>query len=198
MATLHAVMPDVSGDDSERQHRHWGRFLVESEERLTGIIKAAVLTMKAENMPSADEEPLASQLEDILYSMSYFMHKTSMRDTDRKEEKRRTLLALIHGLYAHKIELPTVEEMFAVAFVVGKSFWETPEIVEHYVQTGELLDVVVRFYDQGHALGETVRHHLQALYDYDMSINEHEQLPLEIRMNFAGCFDDINSEQVLT
>lgn len=137
----------------------------------------------------------------------------------------RLLSAVCRGLESGLIELRDQEDISLLFFLLDTSFYRQVRAIEHYVNTGEIMAVmsIVRqdFYirdarrdipTQGFQMVHPNTFHQQAhlqlmkLYEFDMNkatdrvyTGDDErlwtQLPLEMRANLAGFYDDEKREQ---
>lgn len=107
-----------------------------------------------------------------------------------KARHMKMLEALRQGLLEGRITVDSKKDVDIIFGILDKGLWRMSSLVEHYAGTGELLDAVAMANDNGPVRRKQTITRLQALYDYNMASSEGTGMPLEIRMNFAGCFDE--------
>lgn len=136
------------------------------------------------------------------------------------DDQRRFFDALIDGVRTGDIVLRTMNDLSAFGGLIVFALYSLPQVVEHYAHSGELLDVMrmlKKLDDQDSANAsedfevnekkELAHIRVLRLYDYDQNRAAELQaqegddessvcdLPLEMRMEFSGFFDEISDEE---
>lgn len=124
----------------------------------------------------------------------------------------RTLSALAEGLEAESMVLTRKDQEQALEWILSFVTGNSSQVVEYYVRTGEIMDIaecfrgadgIFDFHEVSH--DHTKRFH--QLYRYDVERikevidagtepAEHMNLPLEMRMSFAGCWEDMTDGEL--
>lgn len=133
------------------------------------------------------------------------------------DQSKRFTAALCEGLNSGAFSISTDKDAFAFSALFSKSFFVMPAVVEHYVATGEILDLMKEVIEHEFACDQSrAREHMMfkvaRLYAYDMRRRTEEkpdeadvntgddeklqQVPLAIRLEFSGFYEPVNDAEV--
>lgn len=107
----------------------------------------------------------------------------------------RVISALRTAIAEGDLVFESENDIWVFCRIIEMEFVLYPEVIEHYVHTGELAEIT-RVLDETrgstHEKEKELRVRMFRIYDYDMSTSqEHKDLPLEIRLSFCGYADEI-------
>lgn len=116
-------------------------------------------------------------------------------------EEKRAVHSLVNGLKDGTVVLRDMKDIEAIYFVFEAAFLRrTPDAVDHFISTGDFLDVVIQLRTQHlKSRSENYAHKIpmgrvqekfQQLYDYDLN-HDTSAMPLEIRLHLSGFYDDV-------
>lgn len=166
-----------------------------------------------------DEAEMALKRNDMERILSNWLFEDLLHFRNRFSEQKRFIVALVNGLEAGDIKLQDFDDLRAFDFVINAQWRIFPQVVEHFLSTGELLELVEFLREESGRFGalfdwdvdsqrdlEASRARAYRLYCYDITrikehlkegrdTYEHTSLPLEVRMEFAGFWDHIGDDE---
>lgn len=176
---------------AEKSREEISAFLESTREDFAAAFRA--VDTSGDVVHTLSVESIASRALRRLFSperLNDFLHKGNSTE----------LVGVLHRAVVDRtVVLHSPEDVRLLYFILSAGFGQDADAIAHYISTGEVMEVmgaVNREFGRGgrdrieeHAR-RSAQKMLRRLYGYDMSLDEHEEIPLEIRMSFAGCFDD--------
>lgn len=168
---------------------------------------AAVRSAVLEDVPESHERSRISLINEVKFgcdSLEQWVHRT-VRENALWYAHVRHFNALRAGIADGIIVLSSridIELFLEICSGELSIMPEHPDFIEHYVQTGEVMELMHRaaLY-LGHKSIDEVRERLLALYFYDIAQEKQSReqgedmnlLPLEMRLAFSGFYDEGDS-----
>lgn len=118
-------------------------------------------------------------------------------DTEHERRKKERMIAVLaRGIEEGRIVYRSKNDVRSVSTLLHeKNYWDYVDIIEHYLDADEFMDMIEIANRDIMFPGEKTWARINLLYAYDTTPQGREEIPLEIRMRFAGCFDDIADEE---
>lgn len=146
-------------------------------------------------------------------SMCAWIFSKTTKSGEYEQDDVRLLTALHTGLASGAVVLDTADAVNAIGVLFRFGFWRMPQVVEWYCQRGELVEVIEAatqdhqqyllrtFQEDRDYLSDAILFKVLRLYRFDVehesNAGDDEQLPLEIRLHFAGFFDEVSEDEQL-
>lgn len=205
----HFRSSDAAGADQERILNSEELVFVESAR------DAFVVAVNAAEDVSGyitNTELMRSQKRSIIEIIdSWFLYRF------RIDEQRKMVEEITSSLGSKRMVLRDFDDVMAFDFLLDSGVYSSPEMIEHYAQTGELLEltelfrkddgVFLRGFDKyGNLVSRSPRVRTRRIYFYDLQMmQEHvnEGLdrddvmlpPLEVRIEFSGFWEEVFEEE---
>lgn len=184
-----------------------------------GEIERALSRTILDGVPSTHErsvERLGSLLTSVSTKAHYFLMTQALHQPRRPEYHLRMVNALRAGVADGTIPLQSREDVLLFRLLIHAELSFFPALMEGYLESDELVEILLCAYEtvsvhnDNSLKGKSVvlRVKLMRLYSYDQQRRaEHEgsaagdddlqELPLEMRMSFAGFNDDVTYTETM-
>lgn len=180
----------VATMDTEEQRK---AFLEEAHADISEIIDSAEYSGKKHDL-WIDLKEVAVNGVRYLFSGA---NSEGFTDDEYWEDHKRFVNILISAMKEEKIAFRDEGDLYLLHFLTYMSFQEMPEIIEHYASSGEIKEVMYllsldspKLTDENFFWLYRAHTKLTRLYEFDMFSEEHRGLPLEIRLEFSGFYED--------
>lgn len=190
-ATREDELPLVGMSKSER----W-EFFLSAYYRVEEMVRGA-----SDYDANFSEDRIKMYKEDVLARMKGRLLADMLNDVKNRGDNVRLVTALLKGLDDGSLFCSDIQDLGLFENLFHYNLYRFAYAIEHFVERGELLDVIrlvmdeVEKHDQERELLiQDIEFLLQLgmlrLYDYDMTLEGHEELPLEVRMEFSTFYDE--------
>lgn len=146
------------------------------------------------------EERVKTYKEDMLYRINLWLLNEMFNDVRNRGDNVRVVNALLNSMGSGNLVCENIFDLGLFEHLFRYRLYHFSSEVEHFADKGELLDVLKLLMDdvdkqdeQGELsiadIETLLRLGMFRIYDYDMTLENHEELPLEVRIEFSGVFD---------
>lgn len=190
-------------------------LLSRAEQRLLSAVNAdpeLVAHVKRENEDAnlTEEDRKKASL---LRHLTYLIPRSIVCCSCTWANKTRAVNAIIRLLDTGDVNLDDERDVECIRFVLSSDLHDLPQIIEFYTQTGEFMEFVESFrksdekffhkfsVDNPDAMARARRFYthdvtkIQELMKSGGDVNEHMGFPFELRMVFAGFWDEVGDDE---
>lgn len=156
------------------------------------------------DVPLREEQEAIKDIADT--NISQWLNADQTQSGKFREKDEQLLRALHTGLMSGTIVLDGVDAIDSFGYLFNIGFWRIPQVVEFYAQSGGLLELIEfsrehhnkRLWtsgDSAESLVDLLAFRLLRLYRFDSEHDSATKMPLEMRLHFAGFFDEVSEEE---